>query len=231
VLLEQEQRVATVLNEAAWATVRLIEAPAPPSTPAPDGSSSSTVDDYEVVVIANLHIQASGIQNIRSLVMVVLDASSAHYARWRDNVLLTLRRYALSYHVLSDDTFVGVPAWDRMDMVIKSWLYGTISPELQDVTRQRGHTARAAWLALENRFIGNRENRALPINATFRNFVQGDLNVNDYCLKMKGFADSLIDLGVDVPDRVLVLNVLRRLNKTFDHLRAIFTHTTPFPSF
>jgi hypothetical protein len=53
---------------------------------------------------------------------------------------------------------------------------------------------------MENRFIDNRETCALHIDATFQNFVQGDLNVNGYCLKMKGFADSLIDLGVDVPD-------------------------------
>jgi hypothetical protein len=87
------------------------------------------------------------------------------------------------------------------------------------------------WLTLENRFIGNHETRALHINATFRNFVQGDLNVNDYCLKMKGFTNSLIDLGVDIPDRVLILNILRGLNKNFDHLHAIFTHTISFPSF
>jgi hypothetical protein len=131
-LLEQEQRAATVLDEAAQAAVQLIEASAPPSTPAPDGSSSSTDDDYEAAIIANLHVQASSVQNIRSLVTVVLDASSAHYARWRDNVLLTLWRYALSDHVLSDDTFIRVHAWDRMDMAVKSWLYGTISFELQD---------------------------------------------------------------------------------------------------
>jgi hypothetical protein len=44
--------------------------------------------------------------------------------------------------------------------------------------------------------------------------------MNDYCLKMKSFTDSLIDLGVDVPNRVLVLNVLHRLNKAFNHLHA-----------
>jgi hypothetical protein len=44
--------------------------------------------------------------------------------------------------------------------------------------------------------------------------------VNDYCLKTKGFADSLINLGVDVPDHVLILNILRGLNKNFDHLHA-----------
>jgi hypothetical protein len=101
---------------------------------------------------------------------------------------------------MSDDSFVDVPAWDMMDMLVKSWFFGTISPALQDVTHQRGLTARAAWLALENRFIDNQETRALHIEATFQNFVQGDLNVNGYCLKMKGFVDSLIDLSVDVLD-------------------------------
>jgi hypothetical protein len=48
---------------------------------------------------------------------------------------------------------------------------------------------------------------------------------------MKGFADSLSDLGVDVTDHILMLNVLRRLNKNFEHLRAIFTHVMPFLSF
>jgi hypothetical protein len=104
---------------------------------------------------------------MRSLVTVVLDSSSTHYARWRDNVLLTLRRYALFDHVLSDDTFVDVPAWDMMDMVVKSWLYDTILSELQDVTCQCGYTARATWLALENRFIDNQETRVLHIDATF----------------------------------------------------------------
>jgi hypothetical protein len=124
-----------------------------------------------------------------------------------------------------------VPTWDRIDMVLKSWLYSTMLPELQDVTRQHDHTAYTVWLALKNCYIDNQETRAPHIDATFRNFVQGYLNVNDYCTKMKGFTDSLIDLDVDVPDCILVLNVLHGLNNNFDHLHAIFMHMTPFPSF
>jgi hypothetical protein len=165
------------------------------------------------------------------LVSVVLDASSTHYAHWRDNVLLTLQQYALADRVLSDATFPDVPAWDRMDTVVQSWLYNTILPKLQDVTCQNGHTTRDAWLALEDQFISNRETRALHIDAAFRNFVQGDLNINEYCQKMKGFADSLNDLGVHVSDHVLVLNILHGLNKQYEHLCAIFTHTMPFMSF
>jgi hypothetical protein len=99
------------------------------------------------------------------------------------------------------------------------------------MTRQNSHTAHDAWLALQNQFISNRETRALHIDATFRNFIQGDLNMNDYCRKMKGFTDSLNDLDAHVSDRVLVLNILRGLNKQYEHLCAIFTHTMPLPSF
>jgi hypothetical protein len=48
---------------------------------------------------------------------------------------------------------------------------------------------------------------------------------------VKGFTDSLADLGVDVTDRVHMLNVLHGLKKNFEHLHAIFTHAMPFPSF
>ena len=44
-------------------------------------------------------------------------------------------------------------------------------------------------------------------------------------------ADALHDLGCPVPDRVLVLNVLRGLNSTYDHLRTWITRQRPFPSF
>ena len=48
---------------------------------------------------------------------------------------------------------------------------------------------------------------------------------------MKAMADSLGDLDCPVSDRNLVLNVLRGLNKKYEHLRAIITRSRPFPSF
>jgi hypothetical protein len=68
-----------------------------------------------------------------------------------------------------------------MDIIIKSWIWGTISPNLHDVTQQHDHTACDAWLALENHFVNNRETRSLHIDATFRSFVLGNLSVNGYC--------------------------------------------------
>jgi hypothetical protein len=149
-LLDGEDRAPVILIEEAHATTTLIEPPSRASPPAPASRTALSDDDYEVAVIANIHIQAVGVQNIRSLILVTLDLSSTHYTRWRDNILLTLWCYSLSDRVLLDTTYVGVPAWDRMASVIKLWIWGTISPDLHDITWQRGYMTCDAWLALEN---------------------------------------------------------------------------------
>ena len=50
----------------------------------PDSDADSSFHDsgaYEAAVVANLHAQAAGVQNIRTLVPIVLDPVSAHYDR------------------------------------------------------------------------------------------------------------------------------------------------------
>ncbi|XP_066323883.1 uncharacterized protein [Miscanthus floridulus] len=88
-----------------------------------------------------------------------------------------------------------------------------------------------AWLGLEQQFIGNKETRALLLDAEFRTFVQGDLSIDDYCRRLKAMADQLADLGEPVRDRTLVLNVLRGLNDRFAHLAALIQRQRPFPTF
>jgi hypothetical protein len=53
-------------------------------------------------LVAQLHLQARSVQNIRLMVHIVLESESPSYARWWDILLLTLRRYALDEHVLCD---------------------------------------------------------------------------------------------------------------------------------
>ena len=103
-------------------------------------------------------------------------------------------------------------------------------PRYADIVRTHGGTARQAWLAFEGQFLGNAEARALHLDASFRTFEQGDLSVGEFCRRMKSMADALHNLGCPVPDRVLVLNVLRGLNNTYDHLWTWITRQRPFPS-
>jgi hypothetical protein len=146
-------------------------------------------------------------------------------------MLMALTWYSLVDHVLSDAAFIDDPVWTRMDAVVLCWVTNTIIVDLQEVVRECGHLARHLWLTLENQFLGNRETGTLHLDATFHNFVQGDLSVTEYCRKFKGMADALADLGSPVDDRILVLNILHGLNQCFEHLGAIIRRSSPFPNF
>jgi hypothetical protein len=117
---------------------------------------------------------------------------------------------------------------------VLSWLYGTISPELHEVVSNRADgppTARLVWLGLERQFLGNRETRAMTLDAEFRTIVQGDLSITEYCRRLKMIADQLADLDEPVRDRTLVLNVLWGLNERFTHLTDLIQRQRPFPDY
>jgi hypothetical protein len=226
-LLEEDEQSATALEKAAIAARQLV-----PGSSSGLNHTSPSSSYYEETVIAGLHLQAAAILNVRSLVNIVLDSSSSTtYASWRDLMMMVLERYALLDHVNSDIAPSTEPGWHRMDSVILNWISNSITPELHQVVRERGATARHLWLAIENQFLGNREQRTLHLDVAFRNFVQGDLTVSEYCRKFKNMAYVLADLRSSVDDRILVLNILRGLNPLFEHLGAIIRCYTPFPSF
>ena len=113
-------------------------------------SGSGPRHDPTDPMVAQLHLQAASVQNIRALVTVLLDPTSSSYGRWRDQVLLALRRYALDDHVLLDTPIEARDvAWLRLDSVAMSWIFGTISLDLQDLVRVHGGAARQAWVALK----------------------------------------------------------------------------------
>jgi hypothetical protein len=217
-----EEQAATALEKAAVAARQLV----PGSSSSPNHTSPSS-SSYEETVIVSLHLQAAAVLNVRSLVNIVLDSTSTTYVSWRDLMMMVLERYALLDHVNSDVASSTDPGWRRMDSVVLNWISNSITPELHQVVRERGATARHMWLAIENQFLDNREQRTLHLDVAFRNFVQGDLTVKEYCRKFKNMADGLADLGSPVDDWILVLNILRGLNPRFEHLGAIIRRYTP----
>jgi hypothetical protein len=61
--------------------------------------------------------------------------------------------------------------------------------------------------------------------------LSGGLSVGEHCRQMKGMSDSLRDLGEQVADRTLVLNLLRGLSPRYGHLKDLIKRIVPFPTF
>jgi hypothetical protein len=137
-----------------------------------DGAYQDDDDDRSIFSdaanVARLHNQATTVQNIRNLVPIVLDLQSSNYSKWRGHILLILRRFSLQDHVLSDAAHPNDPAWSRMDFVVVSWIFNTISPDLPDDIHQRdGISAHVAWLGIEQQFLNNWESCAMLLDAQF----------------------------------------------------------------
>jgi hypothetical protein len=75
--------------------------------------------------------------------MIILKPSSSDYKWWRDLMLLTLHRYALDDHVLSD---VANPSvyWARLDSIVVTWILDTLSLELHEIIQEPTETTRQA---------------------------------------------------------------------------------------
>ncbi|XP_066323302.1 separase-like [Miscanthus floridulus] len=209
--LDKERAAADALEQQAMALRTRVR------TEFPDADAEDTYSaSSETEAVTRLHSQAAAVQNIKNLIPIVLDLQASNYSKWRGYVLLILGRFALKEHVLSNVPRPYDPAWSRMDCVVLSWIFNTISADLLDVIHEHNApTAREAWLGLEQQFLNNRESRAMLLDSEFRTLCQGALSVDDYCRKMKSMADALADLGEPVLDRTLVLNVLRGLNERF----------------
>jgi hypothetical protein len=135
-LLEEEQTAAALEKATVTARQRV------PGSSSGTTHTSSASSSYEETVIASLHLQAAAVLNVRSLVNIVLDSSSTTYASWHDLMMMVLERYAFLDHIDSDVALSIDPGWRRMDSVVLNWISNSITPELHQMVRERGATAR-----------------------------------------------------------------------------------------
>jgi hypothetical protein len=162
--------------------------------------------------------------------MIVLETSSPHYKRWCNLVLLMLRRYALDDHVLSNITDLSI-YWARLDNIVVTWILNTLSPELHEIVQEPMEIAHQAWFMLKDQLLGNQESCVLQLDARFCVFKQGNLDVSDYCHRMKGMAEDLHALCETITDCLLILNLLHGLNERFDYMKIFIKWSRSLPSF
>ena len=118
-----------------------------------------------------------------------------------------------------------------MDCCVLTWVYDTVSNVLQQSLMIRDPNARAAWLYLEDEFLGQRESRALLLEAEFRSFKQEALSIMDYCHCLETMAASLTEFGDPIGDRQLVLTLFHGLNAKSHHMVSNMKMQRPFPMF
>ena len=130
---------------------------------------AAALDEYERAHEA-LWAQATAAFNVKALIPVLLGQATNTYAKWRGMFLTVLGKYALTRHVLKDEVFPSCPAWVQTDCCVLTWIYSTVSGDLQQSLMMRQGPACGARCYLEDEFLDQRESLAFLLETKFRNF-------------------------------------------------------------
>ncbi|XP_021723950.1 uncharacterized protein LOC110691340 [Chenopodium quinoa] len=123
--------------------------------------------------------------------------------------------------------------WNRLDAIVKQWIYGTISKDLLETILGRKSTAQQTWDRIKDIFQDNKSTRAVYLE-TQLNAIHLDAypNVTAFCQQLKSIYDQLANVAQPISDQKLVLRLVADLNKTDnDTVETMIAQANPLPSF
>lgn len=168
---------------------------------------------------------AYSVSNIQTKIRT-LDGSKVTYSSW----VKLFRFHAIAYKVLDHlndtlapaDTDPSYESWKELDALVSQWIYSTISDDLLVRVLDTEASARTTWLKLEKIFLSNKQAKAATLETRFVNLTLAACNsVDDYCQQLKDLANQLVDVGQPVPEKRLVLQLVRGLSPEFDTTAAL----------
>ncbi|KAK9151458.1 hypothetical protein Syun_009767 [Stephania yunnanensis] len=187
---------------------------------------------------------ATTVTNIKSCIPIVLDYEGSQYNNWATLFKLHCRANLVIDHILppasiavsSTTTEAAEIAakvlWERLDDIVRQWIYGTISNDLLHTIIDQEDTAAEAWNRLVHLFQDNKSARALALDAKFTNTKLVDFpNVKAYCTRLKVLADNLANVGHKVSDERLVLRLLAWVIEEYKHFSNNGAKTVLSPIF
>lgn len=122
--------------------------------------------------------------------------------------------------------------WQRLDDIVRTWIYGSISPSLLQSIVRHIDCGLDAWTRIENNFQNNKISRILHLESQFNEISLSNFpNVKSYCNELETIATSLDNLGTSISDNCLSLQVLQGLNSDYKTFRSLVHHMNHIPSF
>ena len=102
--------------------------------------------------------------NIKHHVPLTLDVENVHYSSWAELFKVTARANQVLDQIINPTETTEIKdktAWDRVDVVVLQWIYGTISEDLMLTILEPDSTAKQAWEHLRDIFQDNKHSRAV----------------------------------------------------------------------
>ncbi|XP_021734819.1 uncharacterized protein LOC110701480 [Chenopodium quinoa] len=123
---------------------------------------------------------ATVVTNIKACIPIVLDYDGKQYNTWSTVFQLHCRANLVLDHIKppakpvtqadgKEPPQVNMDLWQRLDDIVRGWIYSTISLDLLNSIIDSDDKAVDAWNRLEIFFRNNKSARALQLDAQFTN--------------------------------------------------------------
>nr|GEZ06029.1 hybrid signal transduction histidine kinase M [Tanacetum cinerariifolium] len=148
----------------------------------------------------------------------------------------SLSGHSLLDHILGkdeDDTSSSTKTppdaeWLKIDTIILSWIFVTMSKTLQQRLVENPQSAKEAWDILTDIFHGNKHTGTIALNVELRSLKLRDLTIDAYFCKIKLIAMVLTSLGSPMNSDDVVTFPLEGLPAMYDNISTIIAHREPF---
>ncbi|XP_059316068.1 uncharacterized protein LOC132066889 [Lycium ferocissimum] len=186
---------------------------------------------------------ATTVTNIKSCIPIVLDYEGSQYNTRATLFKLHCRANLVIDHILppasptvpppatAAEKLAAKALWERLDDIVRQWIYGTISNDLLNTIIHQEDTAAEAWDRLVHLFQDNKSARALALDAKFTNTKLVDFpNVKAYCTIESSCRQPCQHRSQSFR-RTTCASPSRGLSEEYKTFRTTVQHRTPLPSF
>ncbi|GAU11418.1 hypothetical protein TSUD_344090 [Trifolium subterraneum] len=211
--------------------------------PSPKSTSTSAIQTTSTSVIQTaispIH-PALTVSNITNFIKVTLDIEKIQYNTWSELFKIHARAYEVLDHIIppspTDSTAssslkeTDPSLWKRLDAIVLTWIYGTISTDLLHTIIERDSTAQLAWDQLFDIFFDNKNSRTLYLEQEFsRVSMEQFSDATSYCQHIKSLFYQLSNVGAPISDERMVLQLASGLSDAYANVGSQIRHSDTLP--
>ncbi|XP_026400298.1 uncharacterized protein LOC113296186 [Papaver somniferum] len=157
---------------------------------------------------------AFAINNIKTLIPIILDIKQDEYSSWIFLFELHLQAHRLLFLINGSAPPPDVDANTvlQLDVLCRQWMFSTMAKDLMITVLKSGKTAKEIWNHLKKLFQDNKGNRTATLERKFVNLKFIDCtSIDGYCDKLKSLSNRLLDLDFPMDDKRLVIQLVNGL--------------------
>ncbi|XP_024630933.1 uncharacterized protein [Medicago truncatula] len=179
------------------------------------------------------------ISNITNLIKITFSIEKGQYNTWSELFKIHARVHQVIDHIIPTEVVpspdlktIDPNLWERLDVVVLQWIYGTISDDILHTIIKRDSTAEQAWNRLFNIFYDNKNSRTLYLEQEFSNARMEQFpDASTYCQHLKSLSDQLFNVGAPVSNESLVLQLIFGLTDAYATVGSQIRHGDSLPPF